>query len=191
MILAAFAVVVVGSQAATITWGIGGDLYLMETGKDYSTAVLANDASAPSVTDGSYLALVYVGQGKDTFSIGDITDASVVDRASYAIDSYGAYDPWSTDTAVTTYEDGASFGIVWFDAKRNAFDYVYSYDDGSAINAAITVADMSARGAGAISSADYATNSYSAILPVSSVPEPGIACMALLGIGMMIKRRRA
>ena len=193
MTLAAFAAVAASAQAATITWGLGADIYLMEKDADIGTAKVAYESSLTPET-GSYLALVYVGQGKDSFSIGDITSASVVASASYALDtdgsSYADYDPFSTITTVpaTSYADGASFGVVWYDAAAGAFDYIYSIDDGSALNQTVTFADMT-RGSDGIMPADT-TNGYGGVLTVQ-VPEPGIACMALLGIGMMIKRRRA
>ena len=199
MTLAAFAAVALSSQAATITWGLGADVYLMETGSDFASAVLAGTDGAPSVADGAYLALVYVGQGVDSFDIGDITGDSVVDSAPFAVDgdgaSYADYDPFSTDTRTTAYSDGASFGVVWFDG--NAFSYVYSIDDGSALNQATTVSDMSTRGSGDIYPA-MDTNGYGGILTVKPssepppvIPEPSVALMGLLGLGMMLKRRRA
>ena len=193
MTLAAFAAVALSAQAATITWGLGADVYLMKDGDSYDAAVLATDASfAPA--DGSYLALVYVGQGVDSFNIANITAASVVASAPYAIDtSMGGvdYNPFTTDTDTTAYEDGASFGVVWFDAGApggGKFRNILSIDDGSAFNNTVTIPDM-VRGSAGISPAET-TNGWGGVLTVT-VPEPGIACMALLGIGMMLKRRRA
>ena len=193
MTFAAFAAVALSAQAATIGWGVGADVYLMEAGKNYTSAVLANEATfAPA--NGSYLALVYVGQNQDSFDIADITQDSVVATAPYAIDtSMGGvdYDPFEIYTDTTAYSDNASFGVVWFDAgaaNGGAFTYLYSIDDGSAFNAATTIADMT-RGSADITPA-VETNGWGGILTVS-VPEPGIACMALIGLGMMIKRRRA
>ena len=192
--LLAFAAVVaiaVQAQAATISWGLGADVYLMKAGEDYTSAVLADDANAPEVAAGSYLALVYLGQGVDTFNISDITDASVVDTSAYAIDtSMGGvdYDPFVKDTIVsaTTYADGASFGVVWYDAGSSKFDYIYSIDDGSAFNEGTTIADMT-RGSANISPAE-STQGWGGVI---AVPEPATAALALLGLGMLLKRRRA
>jgi len=196
MTLAAFAAFAVGTQAATISWGLGGDVYLVDSDSgDYlGDAVLASASGAPTVTDGSYLALVYVGQNKDSFSLGDIS--TVVDTASYGIEPYDGgcdFDPYSTDTVVSAadYSSGASFGLVWFDAKRNTFDFVYSGDNGSALTQTVTLSETSAQGQGDLFPLEQYTQSYSGILAVKQVPEPGIACMALLGIGMMLKRRKA
>ena len=195
MTLAAFAAVALSAQAATITWGLGADIYLLEEGKDFSTAKVAYETTLVPES-GSYLALVYVGQNQDSFDIASITAASVVDSMAYALDtdgsSYADYDPYSKTTiaSATTYSDGASFGVVWFDAGTGQFHYIRSIDDGSNLNQTVTFADV-ARGSDGIAPAD-STNGYGGVLTVSvPVPEPGIACMALLGIGMMIKRRRA
>ena len=198
MTFAAFAAVALSAQAATISWGVGADVYLMETGADFGTALLATESTlAPAA--GSYLALVYVGQGQDSFDIGAITQDSVVASAEYAIDTSAGgvdFDPFVTDTRTTAYADGASFGVVWFDAGSGSFDYIYSIDDGTAFNAATTVSDM-IRGSANISPAEI-TDGWGGILtvkpssePPPTVPEPSVALMGLLGLGMMLKRRRA
>ncbi|MBQ6248077.1 MAG: PEP-CTERM sorting domain-containing protein [Kiritimatiellae bacterium] len=196
MTFAAFAAFAVGTQAATISWGLGGDVYLVDSdsGNYLGDAVLASASGAPTVTDGSYLALVYVGQNKDSFGLSDVS--TVVATLSYDTAPYDGgcdYEPFSTDTAISpdTYTSGASFGIVWFDAQRNTFDFVYSGDDGSSFNQTVTLSETSAQGQGALFPAGDYSQSYSGILAVKQVPEPGIACMALLGLGMLIKRRRA
>ena len=194
MTFAAFAAVALSSQAATINWGLGADVYLMKNG-DFSTAAVPYETTITPVS-GSYLALVYVGQDQNSFDIANITQDSVIATSAYALDtdgsSYADWDPYTTTTSVSasTYADGASFSVVWYDAGSGKFDYVYSIDDGSAINTATSFADMT-RGSDSINIAEK-TNGFGGVLNVSTpVPEPGIACMALIGLGMMIKRRRA
>ena len=48
-LLLALAAFVADAQAATITWGLGADVYLMKAGEDYSSAVIAYDDAAPTV----------------------------------------------------------------------------------------------------------------------------------------------
>ena len=188
-LVAAFAV---GAQAATIVWGLGADVYLMQNG-DFSTAAVPYETTITPVS-GSYLALVYVGQNQDSFDIANITQDSVLATSAYALDtdglSFADWDPYTTTTQVSasTYADGASFSVVWYDAGSGKFDYVYSIDDGSALNSATTLADMT-RGSDSINIAEN-TNGFGGVINVT-VPEPGIAAMALIGLGMMIKRRRA
>ncbi len=198
---AAFVAMTVSAHAATITWGLGADVYLVKASStDYaSDAVVPYADGAPTVNGSSYLALVYVGSDVATFSIDTISDSSVVidkngDRAIalYALDtdgsSYADYDPYTITTQVSAdnYADKSSFSVVWFDAERGKFDYVYSIDDGSAINTATTFADMT-RGSDTINIAEN-TQGFGGVL---AVPEPATAALALLGLGMLLKRRRA
>lgn len=191
-LLFAMAAIAVQSQAATIGWGLGADIYLIKGGQDYTTAQIAYDSTL-TVDPSAYLALVYIGQNQDSFNIADITDASVVESAPYALDTdgstYADYDPYSTYTNVgsPTFSDGASFAVVWFNGKN--FDYVYSIDDGQALNsgdAVVTINDI-VRGSGDIFPAST-TAGYGAVI---AVPEPSVALMGLLGIALLLKRRKA
>ena len=188
VILIALSAIAVQAQAATINWGLGADVYLMK-GSDFSTAKVAYESDL-TVDSSAYLALVYVGSGVSTFDIGSINADSVVAQAAYAIDtdnaSYCDWDPALTKTNVSAndYADGSSFAVVWYTGK--AFDYIYSIDDGSALNTATTVADM-ARGNASIEPA-ATTSGWGGVV---SVPEPSTAMLALAGLALLIKRRRA
>lgn len=188
VILIALSAIAVQAQAATINWGLGADVYLMK-GSDFSTAKVAYESDL-KVDSSAYLALVYVGSGVSTFDIGSINADSVVAQASYAIDTdnatYCDWDPALTKTNVsaTDYADGSSFAVVWYTGK--SFDYIYSIDDGSALNQATTVADM-ARGNASIEPA-ATTSGWGGVV---SVPEPSTAMLALAGLALLIKRRRA
>lgn len=132
MTFAVLAAVALSARAATITWGLGGELRLVKgSSSDYLTdAVSSIDAGAPEVAAGSYFALVYVGQGQSTFEIGAVTENSIVIDsatsekaiAAFAVDQYGYPDPFSIDTSTSAFANGASFGVVWFNGKT--FDYI-------------------------------------------------------------------
>ena len=189
--LAVLAALVTTASAASITWGFGGQVYVTES-KD-STAVLASTYSGDMPW---MLALIYVGQNTTSFSLDSITTDSVVDTLSYAVttsgkgSSVGKWNPASKTTATTAFENGASFAVVLYDGT-SAFDYIYSGTTavGSAVTEATTISDMSQQGSGALFGTGGDGTSSGVV--VAAVPEPGVAAMALLGIGMMIRRRRA
>lgn len=189
----ALAALAVQMQAATINWGLGADVYLMKAGEDYTSAVLGDNAAAPEVASGSYLALVYLGNQVNSFDIGDITEDSEVATAPWqGVDTeFGGvdYKPFLTETQVTDttkYADNSSFAVVWFDGGRGKYDYIYSIDDGSAFNQGATISDMT-RGSKDILPASE-TQGYGGVL---AVPEPSVAILGLLGLSMLLKRRKA
>lgn len=176
-------------NAATITWGLGADIYLMKAGEDFSTAKVAYESDL-TVDSAAYLALVYVGSNVSTFDVASITSAAVVDSTPYDLDtdnaSYADWNPASitTDVLASSYADGSSFAVVWFNGK--SFDYVYSIDDGSEFNRATTIADMT-RGSADIAPA-ATTSGYGGVI---AVPEPSTAALALAGLALLLKRRKA
>jgi len=188
--LTAFAV---QSYAATVNWGLGADVYLYKQGDSPSTAKIAYESDL-SVPSGAYLALVYVGNGVDTFDIGNVTAASVIAQAPYAIDTdnatYCDFDPYLTETQVSssTYSDGSSFAVVWYNGE--GFDYVYGVGDG-ALNSAITIADI-ARGNVTLDIASNTTGFGGALSArAASVPEPATGALALAGVALLFRRRKA
>jgi len=186
--LAVLAALVGSAHAAAITWGFGGVVYVTE--KMTETAVKADGYTGTAVP--WQLALVYVGQEQDSFSIDDLTSTSVLDTMNYAIStsskSAGKWSPSTKTFSTTDYADKASFAVVLYDSTKTAFSYIYSGTStaGDAVTSATTVADMSARGSGMVYGAGSDTASG-----VVVVPEPSVALLGLLGIGMLLKRRRA
>ncbi len=193
LILLALAVLAMQSQGATISWGLGADVYLYKQGDSPSTAKIAYESDL-SVPSGAYLALVYVGNGVDSFDIGSITAQSVIATSSYAIDTdnstYCDFDPYlkDSDVSASTYSDGSSFAVVWYDGEQ--FDYVYGVGEG-ALNTAVTIADM-ARGNVTLDIAAN-TSGFGGALSAraASVPEPATGALALAGVALLFRRRKA
>lgn len=184
--LAVLAMLAGSASAASITWGFGGQVYVS---KDGSSAVLGT-----SFTDTVpwSLALVYVGQGKNTFDIGSLTEASVVDSVTYGISTSGKtagkWNPANKTKDTTAYADGASFAVVLFDTAAKTFDYIYAGTTsvGNAVKSTTTISDMSARGSGTVWGAGSASGTG-----VVVVPEPSTAVLALAGLALLLKRRKA
>ncbi len=194
-ILAVLAALATSAQAASVMWGFGGKVYLY----DGTSAILGTEDTAPAVDSGAYLALVYLGQNVESYTLSDLTkegtSAKVVDQMSYGITTTGkssAIGKWNPNTQ--TYNDanmasGASFTVLFYNGS--AFDYVYALsgsDKGAAVDSNIltvsgsdmAVADGTIYGTGSATTAG-----------VAAVPEPSVALMGLLGIGMLLKRRHA
>ena len=194
MIAAAIVCAAAISQAAVVTWGFGGKVWLTEDG---STAVAANNAAAPSVAAGSQLVLLYLGQGVDTIDLAKIgTDYTIVDSMNYGITTTGStaakgkWDPSAKNFTATGYSDGASFGIVFYDGSEYSKVMGVTTSSGAvgdAFASTITYADMSDT---ATLSSFYATGGSTTAGAVN-VPEPTSGLLLLLGVaGLALRRGR-
>lgn len=180
------------AQAASLKWGFGGKVYVSENG---SSSVLAADFTG-SVSDSAYLALVYLGQNVSSIDIASITATSVVDTISFGISTSGAaknkWNPATKTTDLASYNNGASFGIVFFDGDQ--FTMINSVDAatgavGDGINNATSYADMSGQ---TPFSTLYATGGGSTAGAITTIPEPTSALMLLVGLaGLALKRKVA
>ena len=189
--LAAFFAVVSSASAAQISWGTTGAMFngteQMKTASGYTTTAYLLYLGDASATWESYgFDINTFMSEKDSVAISTKTSTAPgminANSGNYAI-SVGDTIKNSTDTLV---DGGSNFGIVFISSGTGWGDDKDHYFLGEV-------------GTFSTSSANYtaATESFKLAPSIPSgstwqaVPEPSVALMGLLGIGMLIRRRKA
>ena len=179
------------AQAASFQWGTG-------------TVKVSFDGTAFTSAGSSVTGyLVYLGTSTDTTldtSAGTIAGATSVDSKAPTTTGLAA----NKGKIVNTYNDGDNGNV----AVGNTFGMFIKFTDSSGVdwyNFSDTVAVMSTDATGAYEAKSFAfnfdskseINVKSGAAPTAgggwyaAVPEPSVAFMGLLGIGMLIRRRKA
>ena len=194
--LAAFAATIGSASAASLSWGWGsGSLFVAKDGETAGVAA----ASFAGDTSNVSLVLVYLGSSS-SFTAADVTNDKVVDSIAYGYsgdDEESFWEPRSktfTVDAAGGYSAGDYFGVAVKvgDTFKLAMD-ISDWDSGTLGDAIAPVAQVSSLAANApvtqlaATASSFTTDGAAAVV----VPEPGTAALALLGIGMLIRRRRA
>ena len=169
------------AQAATIDWGMSNNGSWTDFGSDF-----LDDANA-------VVKIVYLGDDTvSTVSFDDIVNGSV--EGSFNTD-FGSI-PYGQTIAVDTTHTGNFAAFIEYSVAGETY---YNVSSGmgtltaAAINALLSEGTMPADAVFEFSSTKNAPGATPTIGGgwYTTVPEPGIACMALLGLGMLVKRRRA
>ncbi len=166
------------ANAASVNWSVAG--------KSFSTSDGANARAA------DYFVAVFLYSDYDVVLTGlKSGDATAVDSAvaSYIQNSNTTGKTGGTDGSFTTTSpSGTTLQLftVAFDAKtiKDASNYIMSVAvDSDAYEAPATPTNQ-----GAFTADSYSSSSWT---KMEAVPEPSVALMGLLGIGMLLKRRKA
>lgn len=186
---------VVSAQAATIKWGIGGKLYGVD-GEGNTTQVYADGVGWYDDAKAGSFVLVYLGVNAEAKTASSITDAMVVENSAVSVADTiattgranqigNANKTFSIDVADVA---GATYQVFFLlDGK-----YSDLYTSAAMTTAAQNTVKVTYDGMAYSTTPSplYAAGTSTAASYVS-VPEPATAAFALLGFGMLLKRRKA
>ena len=201
--LAIFAVLgfAVCTQAATIQWSIGGDLYGVKngtatkafTGIERNVGEWSSDFTDPNT---AAFVLVYLGQNKDATTAANVTSDMIVQTmsAATAVTTSGSVSKMGKANQTSNYTAADVVGATYqvFFSYNGVLKDLYT-DSAMTTKAGVTatvVQDSTTQLFSANPTTLYGAGSSSTTTYVA-VPEPAVALLGLLGIGMLIKRRRA
>lgn len=182
----------VSASAASIKWAIGSKLYGVDADGNV-TQVYADGAGWYDDAKSGSFVLVYLGVNASATTANTISDNMVVSTATLSdlIVTSGKANAIGNASKLQTFNVDDVAGATYQVFFLNDGAYSDIYTDSSLSSVAKNTAVVSVDAAGAYSANTlYAAGSGSSASYVS-VPEPSVALMGLLGIGMLLKRRKA
>ena len=186
-IITSFALVVAAAtlQAASIDWSISG---VNSAIADYSGATAANTTIYLILADATSLSSITYDSVSNPLTESDFYSAlSAITVATRTAGADGKKPTPSTGTVESPLlVAGNSYPMAMIYVSSSGADGYFR-----AVTATGNAYDPSIEGSSGGVGTSWSNMRNSSWTQAYSVPEPGIACMALLGVGMMLKRRRA
>ena len=202
-ILAALAATTLTAPAASLTWGYGGGyLYVSKPGDTQAVQAHLFDATEMQTfkDNGAAFVLVYLGTSS-TLDVGSIVDTDVKDSIALDFefdgdDSYATPMEKQFTVSEGTYAKDDYFGIAFYTGSGYTSIYaVTDYEDGtvgSALSPVVQITNMDPTSDFSLyASSGGPVDDYDINMAGVTVPEPSVALLGLLGLGMLLKRRRA
>ena len=176
-------------QAAQINWGATGQIKFdnVNVGNGGSTLQLV---ALYDITDTLTDYAAKVANGTDTTHVVAEKATNAGSAALPATNPYGFTFADENSMTGKTYKDGAAFAFIALTKDKNGKDMYWASDvfNVSETNPVNCTYNGTSKAFTASVNALNTINTHWAPVPV---PEPSVALMGLLGLGMMLKRRRA